>query len=330
MPNRHDERRFSLLLKHTQMPGTLYLLPNLVSEGEAAEFLPEGTLAAMRRIDYFLVEAAKTARASIKAMGHPKPAASLRIEEIGHDPDPSEIDRWLAPVLEGQDAAILSESGCPGVADPGAQIVARAHALSIGVRPLVGPSSILLALMASGLDGQRFRFLGYLPIHADERRKFIEQIERQSSASETQLFIETPYRNTQMLAALLETLKPSTRVSVATDLTGQHECIRTLTVDAGRALTEAQRELPKLPTIFALLAAPSVGDAPRYAPQQAKRKGSHTDIRKAKQVWKSGAEKSLKSKFSQSSARHGATTSGRSHAGDRSQKRSFKSKASGK
>lgn len=259
------------------MPGTIYLLPNLVSDGKVADALPAGTLDAMRRIDRFLVEAAKTARAAIKAMGHPKPVSELVIEEIGHDPDPGKIDGWLAPVLAGEDAAILSESGCPGVADPGAQIVARAHALGIRVRPLVGPSSILLALMASGLDGQRFRFLGYLPIAEDERRAAIVNLERQSRASETQLFIETPYRNTHMLASLVKTLAPETRVTVATDIMGAGESIRTLHVREWKELDQAARTLPKLPTVFAVLAEAGRGSAPRYAPEHAKRKGEKTE-----------------------------------------------------
>lgn len=259
------------------MPGTIYLLPNLVSDGKVADALPAGTLAAMRRIDRFLVEAAKTARAAIKAMGHPKPVSELVIEEIGHDPDPGKIDGWLAPVLADEDAAILSESGCPGVADPGAQIVARAHALGIRVRPLVGPSSILLALMASGLDGQRFRFLGYLPIAEDERRAAIVNLERQSRASETQLFIETPYRNTHMLASLVKTLAPETRVTVATDIMGAGESIRTLHVREWKELDQAARTLPKLPTVFAVLAEAGRGSAPRYAPEHAKHKGEKTE-----------------------------------------------------
>lgn len=259
------------------MPGTIYLLPNLVSDGKVADALPAGTLDAMRRIDRFLVEAANTARAAIKAMGHPKPVSELVIEEIGHDPDPGKIDGWLAPVLAGEDAAILSESGCPGVADPGAQIVARAHALGIRVRPLVGPSSILLALMASGLDGQRFRFLGYLPIAEDERRAAIVNLERQSRASETQLFIETPYRNTHMLASLVKTLAPETRVTVATDIMGAGESIRTLHVREWKELDQAARTLPKLPTVFAVLAEAGRGSAPRYAPEHAKHKGEKTE-----------------------------------------------------
>ena len=132
------------------MSGQLYLLPCPISEAPALDALPASTVETARRIDHFLVEAARTARATLKAMGHPKPIAELDIVEIGHDPAPELISEWLQPVLDGADAAVLSESGCPGVADPGAQIAARAHELGIRVVPLTGPSSILLTLMALG------------------------------------------------------------------------------------------------------------------------------------------------------------------------------------
>ena len=131
------------------MSGQLYLLPCPISEAPALDALPASTVETARRINHFLVEAARTARATLKAMGHPKPIADLDIVEIGHDPAPELISEWLQPVLDGADAAVLSESGCPGVADPGAQITARAHELGIRVVPLTGPSSILLTLMAS-------------------------------------------------------------------------------------------------------------------------------------------------------------------------------------
>lgn len=254
------------------MRGTLYCLPNLIADdtlnGAIAPLVRERACA----IRYFLAEAAKTTRAYLKLLGHPGPIAELTITEIGHDPEPACVDAWLAPVLAGQDAAVVSESGCPGIADPGAQIVARAQDLGIRVVPLVGPSSILMTLMASGLDGQRFRFLGYLPIDQEERRQSLKALEADSRRSETQLFIETPYRNQQMLTSLLDTLSPSTRVTVATDITGTRESIRTMTVQAWKALPEEARQLPKLPTVFAFLAAPS-GEAPRYAPSASHHKG---------------------------------------------------------
>ena len=263
------------------MAGTIYCLPNLISDGTLEAAIPPAVRSRAAGIRFFLVEAAKNARAYLKLLGHPGPIADLRIEEIGHDPDPAQIDRWLAPVLAGEDAAIVSESGCPGIADPGAQIVARAQEKGLRVVPWVGPSSILMTLMASGLDGQRFRFLGYLPVHADERAQAIRELEAQSRRSETQLFIETPYRNGAMFESLIAALAPDTRLTVATDVTGAHESIRTMTVRAWAALPPETRSLPKLPTVFALLAAPR-GQAPRYAPSDARRKGEKPADRNAR------------------------------------------------
>ena len=139
------------------MAGTIYCLPNLIADGTLEAAIPPAVRTRAAGIRLFFVEAAKNARAYLKLLGHPGPISELRIEEIGHDPDPALIDRWLEPVLAGEDAAIVSESGCPGIADPGAQIVARAQELGLRVVPWVGPSSIIMTLMASGLDGQRFR-----------------------------------------------------------------------------------------------------------------------------------------------------------------------------
>ena len=238
------------------MSGTLYLLPTVISEETLTSVIPVDVREKARQIDHFLVEAAKTARHYLKDLGHPKPIASLSIVEIGHEPDPAKIDEWLAPLREGHDMAIVSESGCPGVADPGAQIVARVQAEGGLVVPLVGPSSLLLTLMASGLDGQHFRFTGYLPIADADRREALLSLERESARGETILFIETPYRNRTMLESLLEVLRPDTRLCVAQDVTGKNESIRTKTIEAWRRATQEERELLKIPTVFAFLAAP--------------------------------------------------------------------------
>ena len=238
------------------MSGTLYLLPTVISEETLTSVIPADVREKARQIDHFLVEAAKTARHYLKDLDHPKPIASLSIVEIGHEPDPAKIDAWLAPLREGHDMAIVSESGCPGVADPGAQIVARVQAEGGRVVPLVGPSSLLLTLMASGLDGQHFRFTGYLPIADAERREALLSLERESARGETILFIETPYRNRTMLESLLEVLRPDTRLCVAQDVTGKNESIRTKTIAAWKAASEEERELLKVPTVFAFLAAP--------------------------------------------------------------------------
>lgn len=238
------------------MSGTLYLLPTVISEETLTSVIPTEVREKARQIDHFLVEAAKTARHYLKDLEHPKPIASLSIVEIGHEPDPAKIDAWLEPLREGFDMAIVSESGCPGVADPGAQIVARVQAEGGRVVPLVGPSSLLLTLMASGLDGQHFRFTGYLPIADADRREALLSLERESARGETILFIETPYRNRTMLESLLEVLRPDTRLCVAQDVTGKNESIRTKTIAAWKAASEDERELLKIPTVFAFLAAP--------------------------------------------------------------------------
>lgn len=245
------------------MSGTLYLLPTVISEETLTSVIPLDVRDKARSIDYFLVEAAKTARHYLKELEHPKPIASLSIVEIGHEPDPTKIDEWLRPLREGHDMAIVSESGCPGVADPGAQIVARVQAEGGHVVPLVGPSSLLLTLMASGLDGQHFRFTGYLPIAEAERRNALLGLEKASSRGETMLFIETPYRNQTMLEALIATLRPDTRLCVAQDVTGRDESIRTKTIEAWRSLSEEERTLRKVPTVFAFLATPQKGNGVR-------------------------------------------------------------------
>lgn len=237
--------------------GTLYLLPTPIAEVPADDVLPAGTLAVARRLGYFLAENAKSARAFLKAIAHPHPLAQVRIVEIGHAPDPARCDEWLAALLDGQDAAIVSEAGCPGVADPGAALVARAHALHLPVVPLVGPSALLLALMASGLNGQSFRFVGYLPQDAAALAARLRALEDASRAGETQIFIETPYRNERLFAAALATCAPDTRLSLAVDLTARNARIATQTIAEWRALRNAQRPpLHRRPAVFALLAAP--------------------------------------------------------------------------
>ncbi len=205
------------------------MLPVPIADGVLNDTLPEHTIQTARELKFFLAENAKSARAFLKFCGHPSPIASLSIEEIGHRPDSAKVRGWLKPALEGNDIGIVSEAGCPGVADPGAQIAAEAHKLGIRVVPLVGPSSILLALMASGMDGQHFRFCGYLPIKEPARTNAIKDLERKSASSEgeTQLFIETPYRNSGMLADLVKNCAPTTLILAATDISGPEERIRT-------------------------------------------------------------------------------------------------------
>lgn len=234
-------------------PGTLYVLPSWLSQEAPPEaVVPAAVLERIRSLDTFIAEDAKSARAWLAACGHPKPLREVAISEYSeHTPD-SEIARLLQPLAEGRDVGLVSEAGLPAIADPGAPLVSEALRRGLRVVPHVGPSSILLALMASGLSGQRFRFVGYLPAQAAARRSAIAELERQSArAGETQIFIETPYRGDALLADLVATCKPGTRIGVAAQLTSPREWIRTDRVEAWR---ERPREIGKVPAIFLLQA----------------------------------------------------------------------------
>ena len=236
------------------MSGTLYLLPTPISAGSLNAALPPTAIKLAHRIENFLVEDAKTARAFLKQLGHPKPLRELSIVEIGHAPTDTDIAAWLAPLRAGADVALLSEAGCPAIADPGATLVAAAHRNGWKVQPLVGPSSIILALMASGLDGQHFRFVGYLPIATEARAAAIRALESKAN-DETQIFIETPYRNVALFEALLQHCRPTTRLAIAVDLTGEAEFVRQCTVAQWRKQIAAlQPSLTKQPAVFCLLA----------------------------------------------------------------------------
>lgn len=233
--------------------GRLYLVPAWLSEDTDPEAtVPAGVLERIRALDAFVVEDAKSARRFLSACAHPKPMREIAMRELNEHTPPGEVAALLAPALAGRDLGVLSEAGVPAVADPGAALVAAAHAAGVTVVPLPGPSSILLALMASGLEGQRFRFLGYLPAEAAARRAAIAELERQSARHrETQVFIETPYRNEAMLADLLEACRPATRLAVAAGLTGPSEWIRMDRVGGWRA---RPTPIGKRPAVFLLLA----------------------------------------------------------------------------
>jgi len=234
-------------------PGRLYLLPAALSEDTPPEdVVPAAALARLRSLAHFVVEDAKTARRWLAACGHPRPMRELSMTELNEHTPSGEVPALLGPLRQGHDVGLLSEAGVAAVADPGATLVAAAHAEGIAVVPLVGPSSLLLALMASGLDGQRFRFVGYLPAESAARRAAAVELEKHSARHrETQLFIETPYRNDAMLADLVATLKPSTRLAVAADLTGPAEWIRSAAVADWKARPAT---IGKRPAIFLLLA----------------------------------------------------------------------------
>ena len=237
------------------MSGVLYLLPCGLAESQSLATLPASTLEVARRTTRFLAENAKSARAFLKEIGHPVPLRELEIIEIGHEPAPAAVEAWLAPVMNGHDTAIISEAGCPGIADPGALIVAHAHRRGVKVQPLVGPSSILLALMASGMNGQAFRFVGYLPQDAAALATRLKELEVAVRRGETQVFIETPYRNERLFDALLATCAPATRLAVAIDLTSGAEVTATRSIAEWR--TQPRPALSKRPAVFSLSAPPS-------------------------------------------------------------------------
>jgi len=233
-------------------PGLLYLLPNVLGESAPETVIPAAALDRARSLDYLIAEDPKAARAFLKRIGITRSLQSIRIERLDHNTRPADVALLLAPVLAGRDAGLLSEAGIPAVADPGANLVRLAHEKSVRVVPLSGPSSILLALAASGLDGQRFVFHGYLPVGAAELTSMLKELERQSRRlRQTQIFIETPYRNERTLATMLRALAPATLVCVAADLTLESETVNTRPVAAWR------KETPQLkgrPTVFLLLA----------------------------------------------------------------------------
>lgn len=235
------------------MSGTLWLLPVALGDTPWETCLPAATRAAACRLTRFVAENAKTARAELKRIGHPLPLRDLAIEELPEAPTSADIERLLAPLAAGHDLGLMSEAGCPAVADPGALLVRRAHELELTVRPLVGPSSLLLALMASGLEGQRFAFHGYLPAREPERSRRIAELEGESARNrQTQIFIETPYRNRALFGALLQACRPKTRLCLATDLSLASETIATRRVTDWK--TAAAPDLDKRPTVFLLLA----------------------------------------------------------------------------
>lgn len=237
----------------TSTPGTLFLVPVSLGETAWSHFLPTETQRIATEIRYFVVENAKTARAELKRLEHPTPLREIDVRVLPEQDNTPTLDALLAPALAGHNIGLMSEAGCPAVADPGARLVARAHALGVPVRPLVGPSSILLALMASGLNGQSFAFNGYLPVGDAERDARIRLLEDESRRLQrTQIFIETPYRNERLYEALLAVCRPATRLCVARDLTTADEWIRSRSVAEWRSASKP--ELSKRPALFLILA----------------------------------------------------------------------------
>jgi 16S rRNA (cytidine1402-2'-O)-methyltransferase len=231
--------------------GSLILVPNLLGVVPPTAVLPARTIEIARAIGHWAVETPKAARAFLKAIEVARPIAELSIVALAQVPAAGEINAALATLRAGHDVGLLSDAGCPGIADPGAALVAAAHAGNIRIVPLVGPSALLLALMASGMNGQRFAFHGYLPVKPDARAAALRALEQHSRAdARTELFIETPYRTAAMLGAMAATLKPGTRVCVAADLTLDSETIECRTAAQWR--NQDASRFDRRPAIFLL------------------------------------------------------------------------------
>lgn len=229
--------------------GKLYLLPvPLGDDTDPKQVLPETVARSIEFIDHYIVENEKTARRFIKAILPSKKQPDLKINILNKHTESTEHNSFLQPCVEGKNVGLMSEAGCPGVADPGAAIVKIAHEKGIQVVPLVGPSSILLAIMASGMNGQSFAFNGYLPIDKSEKKSSLKNFEKLSQEkSQSQLFIETPYRNNRLMEDILATLQPSTHLCIATDITLPTEYIKTKTIAQWK---KEKTDLHNRPCIF--------------------------------------------------------------------------------
>lgn len=229
----------------------LYLIPNVVAE-DALHTLSPQALAILPNLRFFLAEDVRTARRFLSSLKIYPSIEELNFQKLDKDSKYSDLNEIMQPLLEGNSVGVISESGCPGIADPGALAARWAHAHNIRVVPLVGPSSLLLALMASGLNGQQFAFHGYLPIEGQEAARKIRELERESAAKgQTQVMIETPYRNTNLFQGLLKNLSGHTLLCIAIDLTGRNEYVKTQTVEEWR---KQGTSWPKAPAVFLFLA----------------------------------------------------------------------------
>ncbi len=232
--------------------GKIYLIPTTLGDSEISSVIPANVVDIIENLHYFIVENIRTARRYIRKVSITKNIDELTFFELNKHTKPEDIFSYLKPCLSGNSIGIISEAGNPGIADPGANIVKIAHQKNIDVVPLVGPSSILLALISSGMNGQNFAFNGYLPIKDNERIKRIQYLEKKSkSENQSQIFMETPFRNMKMLDALLQTCRNNTLLCIAADITLSSEFIKTKTVVEWK---KQKPQLNKRPTVFILQA----------------------------------------------------------------------------
>ena len=232
--------------------GTLFLIPNALGDTAPLEVIPMSVKKTIEDLRHFVFEKEKAGRAYVKRISPKVPQNTIAVFLLNKFTTPEELLDMLTPLKNGEDMGLITDAGCPGIADPGADLVALAHQNNIRVTPLVGPSSILLAVMASGLNGQSFAFNGYLPIDKAERKKAIKQFEKKSKEiQQTQVFIETPYRNNALLEELCKSLHPETRLSVACDITLPTEHIKTQTAANWKNNKE---DFLRRPAVFSILA----------------------------------------------------------------------------
>lgn len=230
--------------------GKLYLLPVPLSDNTENNYIPEYNISLIRQLKYFIAEDAKTARRFLKWFGY-APIENAEILILNEHTKNNEISALLQKLLEGCDVGLMSDAGCPGIADPGAAVVKQAHQKGIRVIPLAGPSSIVLSIMASGFNGQNFAFTGYLPIDKVQKSKKLKDLEALArSQKQAQFFIETPYRNMQLLEAMLETLQPQTLVFIGKDITSAGQILISKTVAEWKSSTLP--DLNKIPTVFGI------------------------------------------------------------------------------
>lgn len=230
--------------------GTLYLIPTSLSKRPLVEELKESDLDIVRSLSYFIVETPKIARSYFKGLGIVIQELDMRI--LNEHTKQNDIPFLIEPLVQGFSMGLMTDAGCPGVGDPGSLVVRECHKLGIKVVPLVGPSSIILSLMASGLNGQRFRFLGYLPKNPESRRKIIKRIENESIRNnESEIFIEAPYRNKRLFDDLMSVCNANTQLTVAVDLTGKNEDIRTMKISEWKMSKNIN--ILDIPSIYILL-----------------------------------------------------------------------------
>lgn len=235
-------------MKEQKKPGKVFLIPSIIADDTSQKVISPQIIDVIKEIDYYLVEDLRTARRFISSLKTGKVIETIEFNILNKKTSESELYDFLEPVVKGKDVGIISDAGCPGIADPGAIVVKYAHRKNIPVVPLVGPSSILLALMASGFNGQSFAFNGYLPIDSKERDITIKSLEDKAiKDNQTQIFMETPFRNEKLFNALLNTLHPDTLLCIAKNITGKDEFIKSMPVKEWK---NTLIETRKIPVIF--------------------------------------------------------------------------------